>query len=116
MHFDEHDYSEIALSCNLMSIRSLHIYYDLFFVKKVSLKMINCINTVNLFTKRNIHYNLRMVREFEKSNTQRNYIFDSTVPRLTRAWNIIAVPAGIANIRDLSQFKRELKALVFTYC
>ena len=24
MHFDEHDYSEIALSCNLMSIRSLH--------------------------------------------------------------------------------------------
>ena len=52
-----------------------------------------------------------MVREFdEKKNSQRNYTFDSTVPRLTRAWNKIAVPVGIVNIRDLSQFKRELKA------
>ena len=78
--------------------------------------MIKCINTVNLFTKRNMYYNLKMFREFEESNTLRNYIFDSTVPRLTRAWNIIVVPVGIANIRDLSQFKRKLKALALTYC
>ena len=40
LRFDEHDYTDIALSCNLISIRSLQIYYDSFFVKKVALNMI----------------------------------------------------------------------------
>ena len=78
--------------------------------------MIYCVNTVKLFIKRHIHYDLRMVREFDEKNIKRNDIFDFNVLRLMRAWNTVAVPVGIVNIRDLSQFKRELKALVYNYC
>jgi len=33
MRFDDHDYTEIATKYNLSSLKSLHVYYDIFLLK-----------------------------------------------------------------------------------
>lgn len=111
----DHDYHELALSLQLESIKSLHVYHDIYFIKKVQLGLISCDSICNLFIERVNLYNLRVFRMYNERSSTRDYIFYSSVPRLRRKWNKIAVPAGLSNVNNLSQFKRELKILVNRY-
>ena len=112
MSYDDHNYSDIAALIKLESLKSLHVYHDIYFVKKVQLKLVNCDDTFKLFVKRNISYDLRVTREFSEDKTIYDYIYYSTVPRLRRRWNKILVPSDISNVNNLTKFKSGLKRLV----
>lgn len=116
LSYDEHDYSELAVSLGLESVKSLHIYHDLLFVRKVTLNLINSECIMNLFVKRDVPYELRLVREMREMNTNKNFIYYSSVPRLRRKWNKIVIPSDIYCIGNLGVFKKKLKELVNRYC
>lgn len=115
MSYDDHNYCNLASSLNLESLKSLHVYHDLYFVKKVQLKLVNCEVITNLFVMRESHYNLRVFREFVEGSSVRDYIYYSSLPRLRRKWNKIVIPSDISNVNNISQFKAGLKTLVNRY-
>ena len=56
MSYDNHNYSDTAALVKLESLKQLDVYHDIYFVKKVQLKLVNCDNTFKLFVKRNVSY------------------------------------------------------------
>lgn len=113
--YTEHDYSQFALSVNLESIKSLHIYHDVYFIKKALMGLVNCEGLLELLAKREVPYELRCVRQLIERGTHRNYIYNSAIFRLRRKWNKIVIPTAVLHTNDLRTFKRELKSIVNRY-
>ena len=113
--FDDHNYGEFSRSVSLCSIKSLHSYYDLLFVKRIlSLALPNlgdCL--VNLFKYRENKFNTRGHRILLESNSSRDYIFHSSVFRLRRAWNSLNLSSKF-NIK-MCEFKSLLFESVCKY-
>ena len=79
------------------------------------LNLVKCDLIKDIFAIRNIPYTLRTIRELEEKNTNKGYIYDSTIFRLRRKWNKIIVPTNLSSQRNLSKFKIESKKLINIY-
>ena len=86
MNFDDHDYGPIARSLNLESLKTLHTFNDVYFVKKVKSGLINSNLIESIFEAHRISYSLRATREFNIPNSPRNFFRFSTIPRLKTEW------------------------------
>ena len=113
MSFIDHDYSRLASEFNLPSILSLHAKNDHLFLKKINLNLINSADVKNLFEVRNINYWLRYPRELAEQSSPRNYVFHSSVNRLTRNWN--KLPLNVRTAGNLAYYKRVLYPVIFSY-
>ena len=71
MNFMNHDCFSISQQLNIESIKSLTVYHDIYFIKKVIIK---CDIIIEIFAIRVIPYSLRTIRELEEKNTNKNYI------------------------------------------
>lgn len=112
MNYDDHDYTDIAQSVKLESLKSLHVFHDLYFVKKVKLNLISSPDVVDIFGDRSVPYNLRLVRQLNEETSDSNYIYFSTVYRLRRKWNRVVIPSHLSGVYSLRNFKKGLKILV----
>ena len=113
--FDEHDYGNFSKDVRLCSLKSLHSYHDLLFVKRIlgsSLPNLgDCL--VKLFPFRINSFNTRSHRELFETNTSRDYIFHSSVFRLRRVWNSLDIEVK-ASVK-LCDFKDSLFESVCKY-
>lgn len=113
MSYDNHDYSEVSLNYQLESIKSIHVKDDLCFVKKSKLQIVNSREVNDLFTQRNLNYNMRNARELFEQRSDRDYVYHSTPFRLRRRWN--RLPLHVKSCDSLVQFKIQLKPLVLRF-
>ena len=81
----------------LIHSESLHKYYDIYFVKKVMIGLINCEDTKDLFVKQSVSHNLRLARELKEYKANTDYIYSSSVFRLRRNWKKIVVTSPKLN-------------------
>lgn len=107
--FDNHDYSTFSESVKLCSIKSLHDYHDLLFVRKIlSLPLPNVGDTlIKLFPLRENRFNTRRHRDLLEFNSNRDYVYHSVIFRLRRSWNLLN-----ANVK-LSASMNDFKNLLF---
>lgn len=105
--FDEHDYSAFAKKVNLTSIKSLHNYYDMLFVKRtlfIESKRIDVI--ADLFIARESRIELRNPRPLREFFSNKDYVFYSVMYRLRRSWNRLDV--NVKSSASMNEFKNEL--------
>ena len=115
MQFDDHNYTPIAKSLNLESIKSLQTFYDVFLIKKIKSNLINCTDMSIIFEACFIPYGLRAYRELKEDNLPRNFFRFSTVPRLKRNWNSIVQKLNADGSVNISSFKKTAKENIFVY-
>ncbi len=113
MRFDDHDYTEIANKYDLSSIKSLHVYYDVYFIKKVLSGLVKSDEVCNLFIRRTLPYDLRQSNVLEQTFSSKNFVLNSASFKLKREWN--SMPDEIKNMLKLSEFKSALKDKVLIY-
>ena len=113
--FDDHNYTPIAKSSNLESIKSLHTFYDVFLIKKIKSNLINCADISIVFEARFIPYGLRAYKELKEDNSPRNIFRFSTVSRLKREWNAIVQKLNADGSLNMSSFKKTAKENIFVY-
>lgn len=117
MAFYDHDYTELAKSVDLCSIKSLHEYYDLLLIKKILSKSQDSSFSndplSNLFRARVLNYNFRSKRQLIEIDTNKDYIFYSVIFRLRRAWNCL--PSEIKSLENFKEYKNEIFNFVINY-
>jgi len=113
MRFDDHNYSVIASKYELSTIKSLHLYYDLFFVKKVLSGLIRSDDVISLFVRRVLPYDIRQSGELVQTFSSKNYVINSGSFKLRREWNGLSI--DVRNSLKLSEFKIALKEKVLNY-
>ena len=113
MHRFNHDYTEIASSVNIQTIRSLHYYHDCVYTFKVLNDFINCVSISDLITERELAYNLRHFRPLCEQTCSPNTGFYSTINRLKRLWNTL--PSHITAILNISFFNSAVRSLSKKY-
>ena len=114
MSYENHNCTPIATSLNIETIKSLHTFNDVFFVKKVKSNLVNCEEFVSIFEARRIPYELRAAREI-RENSPRNFFRFSSVPRLKKERNKIVPNLNINNSLSLPSFKKTAKDVIFKY-
>lgn len=87
MSFDNHNYSEISLKCNISTTASAHHYLDLAFVNDVLNGKIQAQQLICQYQPRNNTYTLRNARPLKESTNSSNTTFYSPLIRTTRNWN-----------------------------
>lgn len=105
--YDQHDYEDISRLFGLASVKSEHIFQDIFFVKKITLGLIKSNELVNLFNSREVPYQLRDPRQLEEFSASPDYVRYSTIFRLRRKFN--KTPITIRSQNRLSLFKDALR-------
>ena len=55
----------IARNLHFQSLKSIHDYHDLYFVKKVLIRLVNSVLIFELFCQRNVSYALRVSRQIK---------------------------------------------------
>ena len=60
MNFMDYDYSGMDYDYS-ESIKSLHVYHDIYFVKKVMLNLLKCTPIEEIFVIRGINFSLRTI-------------------------------------------------------
>ena len=65
MSFDDHDYSVIAKALKLRSLQSLHMYHDLYLVKRIQLNLINSEDVKLVFGSRSLSHHLRLAKDLK---------------------------------------------------
>lgn len=104
---DEHDYEVFARGVKLNSIKSLHNYYDLLFIRKTL-----CLNSTtncaisNIFVTREIRFNTRNPRELLEVHTNKDYVFHSPSFRLRRMYNNLG--SNVKTCDNMCDFKNAL--------
>ena len=101
--FDNHDYHDFSESVGLCTIKSLHDYYDLLFVRRVLDRFFpslgNCL--IDLFPTSVNRYNTRSHRDLVEKSSSRDYVFHSSVFRLRRRWNLLSIETrSVVKLRD----------------
>lgn len=113
MQKTDHDYSAISKSLNLTTVKSIHNYNDILFVRKALYDSFNCLDIVNLFYKREIKYAFREPRVLTECTASSNIVFHSSVFRLRRLWN--STDKDIQDTLTDNLFKKRLKLATACY-
>ena len=108
--FDDHDFGDFAAQVGLCSIKSLHDYYDILFVKK-SMQAGALLSS--LFLLRENRYNTRGHRQLEEKSTNKDYVFHSSLFRLRRVWNLLDI--NIKGCDKLGDFKSCLRDFIYKF-
>ena len=106
MRFDDHDYTPIRKLLNLTPLRTIFLKNDYILAFKISHNSINSSIVNDLFSDRNLTYNLRNPRPLQSSHSSRDYINFSTTFRLRHLWNLL--PLELRTLPTLAQFKRKI--------
>lgn len=108
----DHDYSEIAVRCNLPTIKSLHAVNDCVLAYKFVYGLIPGAFVSTLFpAKQNIPYSLRNPRFLFESLPKSKGGFFSCVNRIRRTWN--GLTRDLKNCESISTFKTRIRSF---YC
>ena len=113
MHRFDHNYSDIAASCNIQSIRTLHHYHDRLLLYRIRNDFVNSDFIKPMFSERHIVYNLRDNRPLHENTCTSNFGFFSTINRLKRSWNTL--PRRVTVVLRLSTLKINLKSFVTVF-
>ena len=113
MHYNDHNYKHIISKYRVPSIRNLHDYHDLLVVFKIVNNIISIESLRNLFTSRSLTYGIRQPRDLEEYIFKFDFLFQSSIPRIIRKWNLISNDIKLA--RSVSVFKNNLKCYIFKF-
>ena len=106
MRFDDHDYTPIRKLLNLTPLRTIFLKNDYILAYKIFHNLINSSTVNELFSERNLSYNLRNPRPLQSLNSTRDYINFSTPSRLRHLWNLL--PLELRSLHTLAQFKSKI--------
>ena len=109
--YTDHDYSSLYTCFKLPSIYQIHFQADAVTAFKVIHQLSNSPDTLDLFTTREVHYNLRHLQPLSLASTSSNYIFFTGSQKLKRVWN--KLPPVIRRLPNIRAFKSEIKKLNF---
>lgn len=111
--YDNQDYSEIASKYELSSIKSLHLYNDLFNVKKDLFELMRSDDFITLLVRIILQYDIHCFGELVKTFSSKNYFINSTSFKLRREWN--GLFTEVRNVVKLSEFKSALKEIMLIH-
>lgn len=87
MAYDNHNYTEISKICNVYTTKSLHMYFDISFVKGLLADNVNCLSLKLKYQSRHITYNIRSSSPIKEETTKNNLAYYAPVNRTIRRWN-----------------------------
>ena len=89
MEYNNHNYKEISLECNIYKVESIHKYNDVMFVLNNLKGSVISPDFQKNFKERDLIYDLRDPRPFQEEVQRKDFLYNSPIHRLRRRWNIL---------------------------
>lgn len=109
----DHDFKAIAKKFNTPLLKSLHNYFDVLTVWKILNNHFKSPDLAQLFVTRPTNYSLRSHNPLYTQIFRRESEFNSSIPRLSRAWN--SLDSALRNIDAIGRFKTAARRAILDF-